>query len=82
MFAKVSTAVAFFMLAAQVAAAPPACLIAAISTTQNPSDVKSICNSPSDIQSTLSSKCGSDASTAQNAFIAVCKDAGVTVCEL
>jgi hypothetical protein len=81
MFAKFSTAVALFMLAAQVVASPPACLIAAISTSENPSDVKSICSSPSSIQSSLNSNCGSNASTAQNAFIAVCKDAGVTVCE-
>jgi len=81
MFAKVATAFGLFAIAAQVAVAtPPACLIAAVNTQSDPSDVKTVCTSgASDVQSYMSDKCGDNLDAATSAWTSYCKDAGVTV---
>lgn len=82
MFAKLTTAFALFAVAAQVAvAAPPACLLAAVNTQDDPSDMKAVCSGgASEVKKYLSSNCGDNADAANSAFEEQCKDAGVTVC--
>lgn len=82
MFAKISTAFALFAVAAQVAvAAPPACLLAAVNTADDPSDMKAVCDSgAAGVKKYMSSNCGDNLDAANSAFEEACKDAGVTVC--
>ncbi|KAK4496121.1 hypothetical protein PRZ48_012100 [Zasmidium cellare] len=81
MFAKLTTAFALFAVAAQVAvAAPPACLLAAVNTQDEPSDMKAVCGTgASAVKKYISSNCGDNADAANDAFEEQCKDAGVTV---
>nr|OQO26611.1 hypothetical protein B0A51_06673 [Rachicladosporium sp. CCFEE 5018] len=62
-----------------VAAAPPACLLAAVNTCPDPSDFKSICSSPDTVTSYILKNCGDNAQTALSAFEGLCKNAGQTV---
>lgn len=82
MFAKLTTAFALFAVAAQVAvAAPPACLLAAVNTQDDPSDMKAVCgDGASEVKKYLSSNCGDNTDAANDAFEEQCKDAGVSVC--
>lgn len=82
MFAtKLTTVLALFSVAAQVAvAAPPACLLAAVNTADDPADMAAVCKN-GDVKSYLSSKCGDNADAAMEAFQSACKDAGVEVCK-
>ena len=71
---------ALFSFAANVIATPPACLLAAVNGNDDPSDLKSLCgDGAKDIQSALAQGCGSNADSAQKAFIASCKEADITV---
>lgn len=65
---------------AVLAALPPACLLQAVNTQDEPSDLKAICgDSPTDVQQAIASMCGDTVSMAQSAFIATCSGAGVQV---
>ncbi|KAF1810282.1 hypothetical protein P152DRAFT_460790 [Eremomyces bilateralis CBS 781.70] len=72
--------VALVALAQFAVATPPACILAAANTQDNPADVEGICkNKASEIQGNLASICGGQNDNAQSAFAAICKSAGVTV---
>lgn len=78
MFSK-ATIIATVLAVTQVAVAtPPACLLAAVNTQQDPSDLKSVCKA-SEVMSTLKSACHGDYNTAMAAYKSVCKGAGVTI---
>ncbi|CAK3865903.1 Hypothetical predicted protein [Lecanosticta acicola] len=81
MFAKLATVFTLLALSAHVAVAtPPACLIAAVNTQDDPSDLKSVCgDGASVVKKYISSNCGDSQDAANSAFMDVCKDAGVTV---
>jgi len=68
------------LTAGSAVASPPACLLAAINTQENPADTKTICGKASDVQKTIQSVCPSgDQSAALSAFAETCKAAGITV---
>lgn len=79
--------VTFFLpalaLAARVAVAaqPPACLLQAVNTQDNPADMSAVCgDSASAVQSAIASICtGDNAPAAQSAFVATCSAAGQSV---
>jgi len=81
MFAKASTFLAVFAVAARVAvAAPPACLLAAVNTCENPADIKNICSNESDkVTSYITKNCGDYEDDATKWFKEVCEDAGETI---
>lgn len=60
---------------------PPACLLSAVNTQDEPSDLSAICgNEATDVQSAIASLCsGSAVSMAQSAFISTCSAAGSSV---
>lgn len=64
-----------------LAATPPGCLLSAVNTQDNPTDLSSICgDDATDVQSAINSLCsGSNKSAAQSAFIATCSSAGSSV---
>ncbi|KXT17039.1 hypothetical protein AC579_4350 [Pseudocercospora musae] len=73
MFAKASTVFAILAVAAQVVVAtPPACVIGAVNTQDDPSDFKAVCGA-SEVQQYMSSKCGNYLDTAQSYFSDYCK---------
>lgn len=83
MFSKLSAAFAIFAIAAQVVvASPPACLIGAVNTQDNPHDIEGVCtgDAAQEVMKTIGSKCGGAKDTATKWFASVCKDAGVTIC--
>jgi len=78
MFSK-STVLATILAVTQVAVAtPPACLLAAVNTQQDPSDLSTVCKAP-EVLSTLKSACHDEYSTALTAYKSICKGAGITV---
>jgi hypothetical protein len=81
MFAKASTLFAIFAVAARVAASsPPACLLAAVNTCENPADIKEICSKESDkVTSYLTKNCGDYEDAATKWFKETCEDAGETI---
>lgn len=81
MFAKASTLLAVFAVAARVAASsPPACLLAAVNTCENPADIKNICSKESDkVTSYLTKNCGDYEDAANKWFKETCEDAGETI---
>jgi len=82
MFAAKSTIfLAFLAVAAQVVAAGnPACMLGAINSQPDPSDMSAVCGSnASKVQTQIQSICGANAAAAQKAFISACSDAGKTV---
>ncbi|PSK34586.1 hypothetical protein B9Z65_8912 [Elsinoe australis] len=81
MIAKTSFIFAAFAVAAQLASAqtPPACLLAAVNTNQNPADVNAICKKSSEMGDKLNDMCGDNLDSAQKAFTSICKNAGVAV---
>jgi cobalamin biosynthesis Mg chelatase CobN len=81
MFAKASTLLAVLALAARVAAAaPPACLLAAVNTCENPADIKNICSNESDkVTSYITKNCGDYEDAATKWFKETCEDAGETI---
>jgi len=63
-----------------VLAIPPACLLQAVNTQDEPTDMSAICgNNAKSLQSYMAQNCGSNADTAQSAFIASCSAAGTKV---
>jgi len=82
MFAAKSTIfLAFLAVAAQVVAAGnPACMLGAINSQPDPSNMSAICGSnASKVQTQIQSICGASAAAAQKAFISACSGAGKTV---
>ncbi|EME83977.1 uncharacterized protein MYCFIDRAFT_214564 [Pseudocercospora fijiensis CIRAD86] len=79
MFAKAPTVLAILALTAQVVVAtPPACVLAAVNTQNDPSDFKTVCGA-SEVQQYMSSKCGNYLDTAQTYFSDYCKANGAKV---
>ncbi|OCT51564.1 hypothetical protein CLCR_09116 [Cladophialophora carrionii] len=79
---KTSIILPVFALAARVlAATPPACLLNAVNTQDDPSDLSSICGDDAiDVQEVIASVCNGNAvSMAQSAFISTCSAAGSSV---
>ncbi|KXT04181.1 hypothetical protein AC578_53 [Pseudocercospora eumusae] len=73
MFARASTVFAILALTAQVVVAtPPACVIAAVNTQDDPSNFKTVCGA-SEVQQYMSSKCGNNLDAAQSYFSDYCK---------
>ncbi|KAL5120130.1 hypothetical protein ACEQ8H_001955 [Pleosporales sp. CAS-2024a] len=78
MHAQTIFAAAFVALAPLVSATPPACLLGAVNSYSDPSDMKSVC-SAKDISSTVVKFCGNNAKDALSALADVCNGAGVKV---
>ncbi len=79
---KASIILPLLALAARVlAAVPPACLLSAVNTQDNPSDLSSVCGSDAlDAQEAIASICSGNAmSAAQSAFLSTCSGAGSSV---
>jgi len=63
-----------------IAGSPPACLLSAVNTQDDPSDLSSVCgNEATDVQQAIASLCGDNQSVAQSDFIATCSAAGSSV---
>ena len=61
-------------------AIPPACLLHAVNTQDEPGDLSAVCGSGAlTVQSYMADNCGNVASDAQKAFIATCSSAGTSV---
>lgn len=59
---------------------PPACLLSAVNTQDEPSDLAAICGSDAvEVQEAIASLCSDNASVAQSAFISTCSAAGSSV---
>jgi hypothetical protein len=81
MLAQSLFAATFLALASFTVAAPPACLLGAINTYPDPSDVKSVCTAK-DVTSTVIKYCSGDSTKpALSAFADICNAAGVKVCK-
>ena len=63
-----------------VAAPPPGCLLGAVNSYEDPSDVKSVCEAK-DASKTIAKMCGDDTKAALSAFADICNTAGVKVCK-
>jgi hypothetical protein len=63
-----------------VAAPPPGCLLGAVNSYKDPSDVKSVCEAK-DASKTIAKMCGDDTKAALSAFADICNTAGVKVCK-
>lgn len=73
--------IAFFAVRV-LADVPPACLLSAVNTQDEPSDLSAICGSDAqDVQQAIASLCSDNASVAQSAFISTCSAAGSSVGE-
>ncbi|TKA27193.1 hypothetical protein B0A50_04530 [Salinomyces thailandicus] len=69
-------------LATRIAvAAPPACLIAAVNTQPDPSDLNAVCSggNATEVKRHLCKQCGSNFDIAMSGFSGVCSQAGVTI---
>lgn len=74
--------IAFFAVRV-LAEVPPACLLSAVNTQDEPSDLAVICGKEAeDVQEAIASLCTANASAAQSAFISTCSAAGSSVGEL
>jgi len=78
MFSKSAFVFAFLAVAKLAVATPPACMLAAIMTQDDPSKVEDICKNGK-MSGYISSACGDNTQVAMNAYADVCKQAGVTV---
>ncbi|KIW31953.1 uncharacterized protein PV07_03539 [Cladophialophora immunda] len=79
---KTSLLLPFVALAVRVLAdIPPACLLSAVNTQDQPGDLSSICgDEATDVQKAIASLCSGNAvSAAQSAFISTCSAAGSSV---
>ncbi|KIX94394.1 uncharacterized protein Z520_09780 [Fonsecaea multimorphosa CBS 102226] len=80
---KTSLLLQFVALAVRVVLAdiPPACLLSAVNTQDQPGNLSSICgNEATDVQKAIASMCSGNAvSVAQSAFISTCSVAGSSV---
>ncbi|KAK5370395.1 hypothetical protein LTR20_010187 [Exophiala xenobiotica] len=72
---------AFLFAVRALADVPPACLLGAVNTQDNPTDLSSLCgNEATQVQKAINSLCTStNKSAAQSAFIATCSSAGSSV---
>ncbi|MCJ1430450.1 hypothetical protein MMC29_008368 [Sticta canariensis] len=79
--AKSTVVLAFLAISAQLAvAAPPACLLAAVNTEDNPADVALLCGAhSSNVQDQIKKLCGNDVQAALDAYKDTCKSAGKTI---
>ncbi|KAF2848947.1 hypothetical protein T440DRAFT_469698 [Plenodomus tracheiphilus IPT5] len=78
MLAKTIFAATFLALAQFAVATPPACLLGAVNTYDDPSDIKTVCKSK-DLSSKVEKYCGDSASTAMDALADICNEQGVKV---
>ena len=77
---RVTILLPILALAARVIAMPPACLLHAVNTQDEPSDLDAVCGDEAgDVQEAIASLCGDSESAAQSAFIATCSSAGHSV---
>jgi len=77
---KTSIILPLLALSVRVFAVPPACLLNAVNTQDEPSDLGAICGKDAeDVQGAIASLCGDNQSVAQSAFIATCSSAGSSV---
>ena len=77
---KTSIIIPLLALSVRVLAIPPACLLDAVNTQDEPSDLGAICgNDSKDVQAAIASLCGDNQSVAQSAFAATCSGAGSSV---
>lgn len=77
---KASLILPVLAFAVRVLAVPPACLLAAVNTQDEPSDLDAICGDDAqDVQEAIVSLCGDNQSLAQSAFISTCSAAGSSV---
>ncbi|KIX08167.1 uncharacterized protein Z518_02823 [Rhinocladiella mackenziei CBS 650.93] len=59
---------------------PPACLLNAVNTQDEPGDLSAICGDDAiDVQEAIASMCGDNQSVAQSAFLSTCSAAGSSV---
>jgi hypothetical protein len=70
----------FFALASFVSASPPGCLLGAVNSYSEPSDVKAVCGEK-DVAKTIAKFCGDDAKSAMESFADICMGAGIKVCK-
>lgn len=80
MFSKTLFVIAFAAIAQMVLAAPPACLLGAVNTYEDPADIASVCKAR-DAATKIQKYCGDSTSDALSAFADICGEAGVEVCE-
>jgi len=78
MLAKTVIAAAWLALAQFAVATPPGCLLSAVNTYDDPSDIKTVCKSK-DLSSKVEKLCGSSASSAMSALADICNDQGIKV---
>jgi len=78
MFSKSIFVFAFLAVSKLAVATPPACLLSAIMTQDDPSKVSDICKNGK-MSGYISGACGDETQQAMVAYSAVCKEAGVTV---
>ncbi|KAH9876138.1 hypothetical protein J1614_004017 [Plenodomus biglobosus] len=78
MLAKTIFAATFLALAQFAVATPPGCLLGAVNTYDDPSDIKTVCKSK-DLSSKVEKYCGDSASTAMSALADICNEQGVKV---
>ena len=70
------------LLARLSVAIPPACLLHAVNTQNEPGDMGAVCGDGAlTVQSYMAANCGNYESDAQKAFIATCSSAGTSVGE-
>lgn len=81
MLAKSLFVATLFALTSVTVATPPGCLLGAVNTYPDPSDIKSVC-SAKDVSSTIAKYCTGDSTKAAlSAFADICNGAGVKVCK-
>lgn len=78
MLAKTIFAATFLALAQFAVATPPGCLLGAVNTYDDASDIKTVCKSK-DLSSQVEKYCGDSAEAAMEALADICNDAGVKV---
>ncbi|KAF2184350.1 hypothetical protein K469DRAFT_750951 [Zopfia rhizophila CBS 207.26] len=80
MFGKATLFLAFVAVAKLAVAAshPPACMLGAVNTHDDPAKVSEVCKSK-DITQTISKFCGDDTKNALSAFADICNKTGVKV---
>lgn len=79
---RTSIVLPLLALSVRVLAIPPACLLNAVNTQDEPSDLEAICGSDAeDVQQAIVDLCGDSQSAAQSEFIATCSAAGSSVGE-
>lgn len=72
--------VLFAFLARLAFAIPPACLLHAVNTQDEPADLSAVCGDGAlNVQSYMYDNCGNSGDIAQKAFIDTCSSAGTSV---